>query len=133
MRSRHFIAAENAHAHYILPVSSMVDAVEATRRARCSPGLPKTLPTDVASPCVHCFREAGSCVSVLHAYFSCTCMIHRLGSFSGSPSFRARMTFDPALRFALFFRAGSKVIRVLIARKEGEPGNEANIAEGSAL
>ena len=26
----------------------------------------------------------------------------------------------------LFFRAGSKVIRVLIARKEGEPGNEAN-------
>ena len=25
------------------------------------------------------------------------------------------------------FRAGSKVIRVLIARKEGEPGNEANI------
>ena len=37
----------------------------------------QTLPTDVASPCVHCFREAGSCVSVLHAYFSCTRMIHR--------------------------------------------------------
>ena len=30
----------------------------------CGSGLPKTLPTDVASPCVHCFREAGSCVSV---------------------------------------------------------------------
>ena len=30
------------------------------------PGLPKTLPTDVASPCVHCFP--GSCVSVQHAY-----------------------------------------------------------------
>ena len=38
------------------------------------PGLEKTLPTDVASPCVHCFREAGSCVSVPHAYFSCTRM-----------------------------------------------------------
>ena len=25
-------------------------------------------PTDIASPCVHCFREAGSCVSVQHAY-----------------------------------------------------------------
>ena len=53
----------------ILPVSSTVEAVEVTRRASiCGPGLPKTLPTDVASPCVHCFREAGSCVSVLHAY-----------------------------------------------------------------
>ena len=40
---------------------------------------PKTLSTDVASPCVHCFREAGSCVSVLHAYFSCMRMIHRRG------------------------------------------------------
>ena len=38
------------------------------------PGLPKILPTDVASLCVHCFREAGSCVSVPHAYFSCTRM-----------------------------------------------------------
>ena len=46
----------------------------------------KHLPTDVASPCIHCFREAGSCVSVLHAYFSCTRMIHRL---AGSPAFRA--------------------------------------------
>ena len=32
------------------------------------------LPTDVAGLCVHCFREAGSCVSVPHAYFSCTRM-----------------------------------------------------------
>ena len=37
--------------------------------------MPKTLPTDVASPCIHGFREAGSCVHictacvyVLHAY-----------------------------------------------------------------
>ena len=39
----------------------------------CGPGLPKTLPTDVASPCVHCFREAGwpSCISLLYMYFSC--------------------------------------------------------------
>ena len=35
--------------------------------------------TDVASPCVHCFREAGSCVSVLHAYFSCTRMYAKKG------------------------------------------------------
>ena len=34
----------------ILPVSSTVEAVEVTRRASCGPGLPKTLPTDVASP-----------------------------------------------------------------------------------
>ena len=40
------------------------------------------LPTDVASPCVHCFREAGSYVSVLHAYFSCTRMhISRVCAF----------------------------------------------------
>ena len=58
-----------AYLDQILPVSSTVEAVEVTRRASiCGPGLPKTLPTDVASPCVHCFREAGSCVSVLHAY-----------------------------------------------------------------
>ena len=38
----------------------------------------KTLPTEVASPCVHCFREAGSCVSVLHAYFSCMLMYIRV-------------------------------------------------------
>ena len=31
----------------------------------------KTLPTYVASPCVHCFREAGSCVSVQHANLYC--------------------------------------------------------------
>ena len=42
-----------------------------TRNTKGGPGLPKTLPTDVASPCVHCFREAGSCVSALHAGFSC--------------------------------------------------------------
>ena len=60
-----------AYLDQILPVSSTVEAVEVTRRASiCGPGLPKTLPTDVhvASPCVHCFQEAGSCVSVLHAY-----------------------------------------------------------------
>ena len=45
-----------------------------TSNTKGGPGLPKTLPTDVASPCVHCFREAGSCVSVPHAYFSCTRM-----------------------------------------------------------
>ena len=45
----------------------------------CGPGLPKTLPTDVASLCVQCFREVGSCVSVPHAYFSCILMIHRRG------------------------------------------------------
>ena len=36
------------------------------------------LPTDVTSPFVHCFQEAGSYIasrmSVLHAYFSCTHM-----------------------------------------------------------
>ena len=34
----------------------------------------KTRPTDVASTCVHCFRETSSCISVPHAYFSCTRM-----------------------------------------------------------
>ena len=68
-----------AYLDQILPVSSTVEAVHVTRRAICGPGLPKTLPTDVASPCVYCFREAGSCVSVPHAHFSCTRMIHRRG------------------------------------------------------
>ena len=68
-----------AYLDQILPVLSTVEAVEVTRRASVrGPGLPKTLPTDVASPCVHCFREAGSCVyacvSVPHACFSCTRM-----------------------------------------------------------
>ena len=67
-----------AYLDQILPVSSMVEAVQVTRRVsmwswfakittyrRSSPGL---------SPCVHCFREAGSCISVPHAYFSCTRM-----------------------------------------------------------
>ena len=64
-----------AYLDQILPVSSTVEAVEVTRRVSiCGPGLAKTLPTDVASPCVHCFREAGSCVSVPHSYFSCMCM-----------------------------------------------------------
>ena len=52
----------------IFPNSSTVEAVEVTRRASicvCQ------IPTDVASPCVHCFREAGSCVSVQHAYLYC--------------------------------------------------------------
>ena len=41
----------------------------------CGPGLAKTLPTDIASPCSLFSRtEAGSCVSVPHAYFSCTHM-----------------------------------------------------------
>ena len=58
-----------AYLDQILPVSSTVEAPEVTRRASiCGPGLPKTLPTDVASPCVHCFREAGSCICVQHAY-----------------------------------------------------------------
>ena len=34
----------------------------------------ETLPTDVASPCVHCFREAGSCVSAKHAYLYTACV-----------------------------------------------------------
>ena len=57
-------------------VSSTVEAeaVEVTRRASTWSWFSKTLPTDVASPCVHCFREAGSCVSVQHAFFSCTRM-----------------------------------------------------------
>ena len=41
--------------------------------------------------------------------------IHKLASFPGSPSFRA-----------ISIRMTSKVICLLIARKEGEPGNEAN-------
>ena len=53
-----------AYLDQILPVSSTVEAVEVTRRASMwSWVAKKTLPTDVASPCVHCFREAGSCVS----------------------------------------------------------------------
>ena len=55
-----------AYLDQILPVSSTVEAVEVTRGGVCGPGLPKTLPADVASPCVHCFP--GSCVSVQHAY-----------------------------------------------------------------
>ena len=48
-----------------------------------------------------------------------------LASFPGSPSFRAIipcMTFDPPQR--------SKVIHGIIARKEGEPGNEATLMLG---
>ena len=41
----------------ILPVSSTVEVVEVTRRASCGPGLPKTLPTDVASPVQRLWRE----------------------------------------------------------------------------
>ena len=49
----------------------------------------------------------------------------RLASFPGSSSFHAiipRMTFDPHEGKS---SSGSKVIRGIIARKEGEPGNEA--------
>ena len=52
-------------------------------------------------------------------------MYYLLASFPGSPSFRAiipRMTFDPPEG-----KRVSKVIRGIIARKEGEPGNEATI------
>ena len=41
----------------ILSVSSTVEAVEVTRRASCGPGLPKTLPTDVASPVQRLWRD----------------------------------------------------------------------------
>ena len=68
-----------AYLDQILPVLSTVEAVEEHEGRVCGPGLAKTLPTNVASPCVHCFREAGSCVSVPHAYFSCTRMIHCQG------------------------------------------------------
>ena len=77
--------------------------------------------------------------------------IYAVASFPGSPSFRAiipRMTFDPPVgkaegepgRFChmtsvmlrhpyIRYRreGGSKVVRGIIARKEGEPGNEANV------
>ena len=59
-----------------LPVSSTVEAVEVTRRASTwSWFAENTLPTDVASPCVHCFREAGrsSCVSV---YTACVFLVY---------------------------------------------------------
>ena len=46
-----------------------------------------------------------------------------LASFPGSPSFRAII---PRMTFA-FPSGGSKVIRGIIARKEGEPGNEASL------
>ena len=63
-----------AYLDQILPVSSTAEAVQVTRRASMWSWLPKRLPTDVASPCVHCLQEASSCVSVPHAYFSCTHM-----------------------------------------------------------
>ena len=55
--------------------SSTVEAVHVTRRTSTWSWFAKnTIPTNVASPCVHCFP--GSCVSVQHAYlyayFSCT-------------------------------------------------------------
>ena len=64
---------------YLLPVSSTVEAVQVIRRASvCGPGFPKTLPTDVASRVFTAFREAGSCVSVPHAYFSHVLYTHEL-------------------------------------------------------
>ena len=50
-----------------------------------------------------------------------------LASFPGSPSFCAiipRMMFAPLFHVCLL-SGGSNVIREIIARKEGEPGNEA--------
>ena len=63
-----------AYLDHILLVSSTVEAVDVARRASTWSWFAKNLPTDVASPCVHCFREAGSCVSVQHAYFAFTRM-----------------------------------------------------------
>ena len=45
-----------AYLDQILPVSSTVEAVQVIRRVSSGPGLPKILPTDVASPCVHCLK-----------------------------------------------------------------------------
>ena len=65
-----------AYLDQILPVSSTVEAVHEGQV--CGPGLPKTLPTDVASPCVHCFQEAVAAylyrirISRVHA---CMCFI----------------------------------------------------------
>ena len=74
------------------------------------------------------------------SFFKATHKLLIVASFPGSPSFRAiipRMTFDPpegkAPTFdppegkapSAFPSGGSKVIRGIIARKEGEPGNEA--------
>ena len=85
-----------AYLDQILPVLSTVEAVEVTRRASVrGPGLPKTLPTDVASPCVFTVSEklvavyiCTACVSVLHAYlycmrvsrvYACVFLVHRRG------------------------------------------------------
>ena len=68
-----------------------MEAVELTQRASMWSWFAKTIPTDIASTCVHCFREAGrylysmrictACVFLVHAqaYFLCTRMIHRRG------------------------------------------------------
>ena len=60
---------ENAHAQCISARFSRCIKHE----GRGAPGLPKTLPTDVASPCVFTVFErlVASCVSVLQPYFSC--------------------------------------------------------------
>ena len=70
----------------------------------------------------------------VHVYEAWRCMTYVwcavytysfVASFPGPPSFRAiipRMTFDPPEGKA---EGGSKVIRGIIAWKEGEPGNEA--------
>ena len=61
--------------------------------------------------------------NIIDAGVLCRCITYTLlASIPGSPSSRAiSMCMTP-----LFFRAGSKVIHILIALKEGEPGNKAN-------
>ena len=91
-----------AYLDQILLVSSTVEAVEVTRRASTWSWF--ALPTDVASPCVHCFREAGSCLSVRTAcvvrvracLFLLTRMIHRRG-FSTLVLFISSAVDKPAL------------------------------------
>ena len=62
-----------AYLDQILPVSSTVEAVEVTRSANvCGPGLPKTLPTDLAT--LRVLAICTACVFLMYAHVRVFCV-----------------------------------------------------------